>query len=125
MVRGPVQARRPYVSLNLSETKAVVQRADMAGGIATGTRGTTATMNRWQRRRTSSVFFGEVSMSSKSKPVSGNNKEPSSDLSRHYRQIGIKAVAAASAKTTKRPHDAPITANRKEKTNHEKEDSDE
>src|SRR5690348_6586870 len=100
----------------------------MAGEIATGTRGTTATMNRWQRRRTSSVFFGEVSMSSKSKPVSWNNKEPSSDLSRHYRQIGIKAVAVASAKTNKGPrrrHDAQTAANRKEKTNHEKEDSDE
>lgn len=67
-------------------------------------------------------------MSSKSKPVPGNNKEPSSDLSQHYREIGIKAVVAASAKTTKGPHrrhDVPIAANRKEKTNHEKEDSDE
>jgi len=100
----------------------------MTGEIAIGTRGTTATMNRWQRRRTSSVFFGEVSMSSKSKLVSGNNKEPSSDLSRHYRQIGITAVAAASATTTEGPHrrhDASMAANRKEKTNHEKENSDE
>jgi hypothetical protein len=73
-------------------------------------------------------LFGEVSISSKSRPVLGNNKEPSSDLLRHYRQIKIKAVAGASAKTAKGPHrrlDAPIAANRKEKTNHEKEDSDE
>jgi len=119
------RGRRPFVSLNLSETKAVVQHADMAGEIATGTRGTTATKNRWQRRRTSfRRGFDLVQIQTSFREQQGTEFRSFTALSSNQN----KAVAGASAKTAKGPHrrlDAPIAANRKEKTNHEKEDSDE
>jgi hypothetical protein len=56
-------------------------------------------------------------MSSKKEPrtLHGNKTEPSCDLSRHYREIGIKAVAAASRKEHSRSNPSERHSDEKQK----------
>jgi hypothetical protein len=66
-------------------------------------------------------------MSSKRQTLSlhGNKTEPHSDLSRHYREIGIKSVAAATRKKSNAPHQSGAVERKREKRNHTRENTNE
>jgi len=92
--------------------------------------GTMARISRFQRRRSSTILGGDpVSSKKPTRNLHGKKTEPSSDLSWHYREIGIKAVAAA---THNAPHrhisTAAAESNRETENrteNRTKEDTDE
>lgn len=67
---------------------------------SSGTRGTSARTNSFPIQDDHRLSSGRGLMSSKKQPQSlhGNETEQKSGLSRHYREIGIKAVAAATRK---------------------------
>jgi hypothetical protein len=69
-------------------------------------------------------LFWRVPMSSKNQTrnLHGNKTKPPSDLSRHYREIGIKAVAAAARNAS---HRGSRSTNNREKENRIEEETDE
>src|SRR6516225_1002499 len=81
-----------------------------------GTCGTTARGSRLKPRRSSpELREGLMSAKKQLRSWDGNKTEEKSGLSRHYREIGIKAVAAATRKesaTSPRPRDS-MAINRK------------
>jgi hypothetical protein len=52
---------------------------------------------------------------SKTGDLQGKRLKPSSNLSEHYREIGIKAVTAATRKESIVPHRSRVSGNRKSK----------
>jgi hypothetical protein len=60
-----------------------------------------------------------------SRNLRGKKTEPSSDLSRHYREIGIKAVASATGDTRHRARSSTAAEGKHETKHRTKEDTDE
>jgi hypothetical protein len=67
-----------------------------------------------------------VSSKKQTRKLHGKKTEPGSDLSRHYREIGIKAVAAAARNAPHRGSGSAADAeSNREKENRTNEDTDE